>query len=277
MPASCIGAPPSGWQTATYGREKLTRMSLRLPELPADPAAPFPPGASALRQPDGLLALGGDLSPIRLLNAYRNGIFPWYSEGQPILWWCPDPRTVFRTDCFRLSSRFRRTLRGLPWVVRADTAFESVIDTCARIPRNGQDGTWITREMRDAYVALHHLGHAHSIEVLDGGRLVGGLYGVSIGHMFFGESMFSAESGGSKVAIAGLAHRMHQWGWPLIDAQVENPHLMSIGARLLRRDRFLEQVALLASLPAEPGPWTGRFGTLDTAELTRQSCPPHSA
>lgn len=245
-------------------------MSLRLPELPADPSAPFPPGESALRQPDGLLALGGDLSITRLLNAYRHGIFPWYSEGQPILWWCPDPRTVFRTEGFRLSSRFRRALRQSPWVVRADTAFEAVIDICARIPRNGQDGTWITPEMRDAYVTLHRLGHAHSIEVWEGDNLAGGLYGVSIGHMFFGESMFSAESGGSKVALAGLAWRMHQWGWPLIDAQVENPHLMSLGARLIRRDRFLAQVATLTTLPGPPGAWTARFGELTVVDLARQ-------
>jgi leucyl/phenylalanyl-tRNA--protein transferase len=242
-------------------------MSLRLPELPVDPTAPFPPGESALRQPDGLLALGGDLSIPRLLNAYRHGIFPWYSEGQPILWWCPDPRTVFRTGGFRLSSRFRRTLRQSPWVVRADTAFEAVIDSCARIPRNGQDGTWITPEMRNAYVTLHRLGHAHSIEVWDGDHLAGGLYGVSIGHMFFGESMFSSESGGSKVALGGLVHRMRQWGWPLIDAQVENPHLMSLGARLIRRDRFLEQVALLTDASSTPGPWTERFGDLPACAL----------
>lgn len=242
-------------------------MSLRLPELPTDPAAPFPPGERALRQPDGLLAIGGDLSATRLLNAYRAGIFPWYSEGQPILWWCPDPRTVFRTESFRLSSRARRTLRQLPWVVRADTAFETVIDVCARIPRQGQDGTWITPEMRDAYVELHRLGYAHSIEVMDGDRLVGGLYGVSIGHAFFGESMFSAESGGSKVALAGLAHRMRQWGWPLIDAQVENPHLVSLGARLMRRDRFLGQVQALTALPAPADQWTQRFGVLTATEL----------
>lgn len=242
-------------------------MSLRLPELPTDPAAPFPPGERALRQPDGLLAIGGDLSATRLLNAYRAGIFPWYSEGQPILWWCPDPRTVFRTESFRLSSRFRRTLRQRPWVVRADTAFEQVIDVCACIPRHGQDGTWITTEMREAYVDLHRLGYAHSIEVMDGDRLVGGLYGVSIGHAFFGESMFSAESGGSKVALAGLAHRMRQWGWPLIDAQVENPHLVSLGARLMRRDRFLSQVQALTALPAPAGRWTQQFGALSAAQL----------
>ena len=242
-------------------------MSLRLPELPTDPAAPFPPGERALRQPDGLLAIGGDLSATRLLNAYRAGIFPWYSEGQPILWWCPDPRTVFRTESFRLSSRFRRTLRQLPWVVRADTAFETVIDLCARIPRQGQDGTWITPEMRDAYVELHRLGYAHSIEVMDGDRLVGGLYGVSIGHAFFGESMFSAESGGSKVALAGLAHRMRQWGWPLVDAQVENPHLVGLGARAWPRTEFIRAVEELVAVPGFPGPWTGRFGTLAACDL----------
>ncbi|TWI12759.1 leucyl/phenylalanyl-tRNA--protein transferase [Aerolutibacter ruishenii] len=244
-------------------------MSLRLPQLPVDPSAPFPPGESALRQPDGLLALGGDLSPVRLLNAYRHGIFPWYSEGQPILWWCPDPRTVFRTDGFRLSTRFRRTLRALPWVVRADTDFEAVIDACARSPRNGQDGTWITAEMRDAYVELHRLGHAHSIEVWDGDRLAGGLYGVSIGHMFFGESMFSADSGGSKAALAALAFRLREWGWPLIDAQVENPHLISLGARLIRREKFLAQVEGLTALTATAEPWTRQFGELTCAQLAR--------
>lgn len=242
-------------------------MSLRLPQLADDPAAPFPPGHTALRQPDGLLALGGDLSPTRLLNGYRNGIFPWYSEGQPILWWCPDPRTVFDTHGFRLSRRFRRTVRGLPWVVRADTAFDAVLDACALIPRTGQEGTWITPEMREAYIALNRLGHAHSIEVHDGHRLVGGLYGVAIGHMFFGESMFSAVSGGSKVALASLARQLHAWGWPLIDAQVENPHLLRLGARSMPRAEFLAQVALLTALPATPGSWQQRFGTWKAADL----------
>jgi leucyl/phenylalanyl-tRNA--protein transferase len=151
-------------------------MSLRLPWLSPDPASPFPPADTALRDPDGLLAAGGDLSPDRLLNAYSHGIFPWYSDDQPILWWSPDPRTVFRTDRVHLSRRFRRQLRGSDWVARADTAFVEVIDACATMPRAGQRGTWITAEMRDAYVALHRLGYAHSIEVFDGDdRLVGGL------------------------------------------------------------------------------------------------------
>src|SRR5690606_6797628 len=200
---------------------------------------PFPPVGRALRDPDGLLAIGGELSTPRLLEAYHNGIFPWYSEGRPILWWSPDPRMVFRTDAVRLSSRFRRQLRRSTWVVRADTAFDAVLAACATGPRPGQDGTWITPEMDAAYRTLHQLGHAHSVEVLDtDGTLVGGIYGVAIGRMFYGESMFSARSGGSKVALAALARQLHAWGWPLLDAQVENPHLVSLGARRWPRERF---------------------------------------
>jgi len=235
---------------------------MRLPALDANPEAPFPPTASALREPDGLLAMGGDLSPARLLNAYRHGIFPWYSNGQPILWWSPDPRMVFRTDSVRLSSRYRRDLRGSDWLIRADTAFTDVIGACARTPRPGQRGTWITRDMQAAYVELHRLGHAHSVEVFDGARLVGGIYGVAIGRMFFGESMFSVESGGSKVALAALAHRLHEWAWPLIDAQVENEHLLSLGAESWPRAQFLAQVAALTARSEPPGSWSARFGVL---------------
>lgn len=230
-------------------------MPIRLPLLPTDPRAPFPPAGSARRDPDGLLAMGGDLSPERLLNAYAHGIFPWFSQGEPILWWSPDPRMVFRTDDVRLSSRFRRTLRRSDWTIHADSAFEAVIDACRSAPRPGQDGTWITAEMRAAYVALHRLGHAHSLEVRDGARLVGGIYGVAIGRMFFGESMFSGESGGSKVALAALARRLRACGWPLIDAQVENPHLRSLGGRRMPREAFLAEVSRLAAFPEPPGPW----------------------
>lgn len=242
-------------------------MSLRLPRLPADPEAPFPPAALALRDPDGLLAIGGDLSPARLLNAYRSGVFPWFSEGQPLLWWSPDPRWVFRTDGVRLSRRFRRDLRRSQWQLRADTAFDAVLEACAGAPRPGQDGTWITPAMAAAYRDLHRLGHAHSIEVFDGGRLVGGLYGVAVGRMFFGESMFSAESGGSKVALAGLAHWLHAWGWPLVDAQVHNPHLAFLGATAMPRAAFLETVRALAALPGEPGPWSARLPPLAASTL----------
>jgi len=246
----------------------MDSMSIELPAwLGDDPGVPFPPVSRALREPDGLLAAGGDLSPARLLDAYAHGIFPWYSEGQPILWWSPDPRTVFRTDAVHLSSRFRRSLRGSRWEVRADTAFADVIDACASVPRADQHGTWITTDMRDAYVALHGLGHAHSVEVFDGDALVGGLYGVAIGRMFFGESMFSSASGGSKVALAALAHRLRQWEWPLLDAQVENAHLLRLGAESWPRERFVATVEALCRQPGPPGPWTARFDRLPASDL----------
>ena len=246
-------------------------MPIRLPLLPADPSAPFPPADGATRDPNGLLAMGGDLSPTRLVNAYSQGIFPWYSAGEPVLWWCPDPRMVFRTDAFALPRRLRRELRRSPWELRADTAFAAVIDACARSPRPGQDGTWITPEMRAAYLELHRLGHAHSVEVFEGGRLVGGIYGVALGRMFFGESMFSAESGGSKVALAGLVRILRGWGWPLLDAQVENPHLLSLGGRRMPRTAFLAEVARLTALPAVPGPWTARVAPFPASALTAVS------
>ena len=245
----------------------MSRSQLRLPALGSDPDAPFPPADSALREPEGLLALGGDLSPARLLNAYSHGIFPWYSDGQPILWWSPDPRMVFRSDGVRLSSRFRRGLRRSSWVARADTAFAQVIAACASTPRVGQRGTWITGEMQSAYLELHRLGHAHSVEVFDGAELVGGIYGVAIGRMFFGESMFSCRSGGSKVALAALARRLCEWGWPLIDAQVENEHLVGLGAESWPRKDFLRRIAVLTAVPEPPGSWANRFGTLSATLL----------
>lgn len=247
-------------------------MTMRMPVV-LDASPTFPPAERALDEPNGLLAVGGDLSVPRLLAAYRAGVFPWYSNGQPLLWWTPDPRMVFVVDeggdGVRLSSRFRRGLRRSPWIVRADTAFEAVIDACAHIPRDGQRGTWITPAMRRAYVGMHTLGHAHSIEVFDGERLVGGLYGVAVGAMFFAESMFSGASGGSKVALAALAHRLHAWGWPLIDAQVENDHLVSLGAVALPRAEFLARVARQVDAPEPAGAWTARFGDLPASELAR--------
>ncbi|MGH8081373.1 MAG: leucyl/phenylalanyl-tRNA--protein transferase [Lysobacter sp.] len=245
-------------------------MSRRPFLLPPDPDAAFPPGDRALSDPDGLLAVGGDLTPNRLLNAYRHGIFPWPSEGYPLLWWCPDPRTVFRTDGVRLSSKFVRELRRSDWTVRADTAFEDVMRACAQAPRPGQDGTWISEDMLEAYVRMHRLGHAHSVEVFDGPRLVGGIYGIAIGRMFYGESMFSAQSGGSKVALATLARRLHGWGWPLLDAQVENPHLLSLGAANVPRAQFLAVAGALAAREGfAPGPWTTRFGEMAVAQLAQ--------
>jgi leucyl/phenylalanyl-tRNA--protein transferase len=242
-------------------------MNHRLRVLDPDPAAPFPPVETAFDEPDGLLAAGGDLAPQRLLNAYRHGIFPWFSEGQPILWWSPDPRTVFRTEGVHLSSRFRRSLRGSTWEARADTAFDAVVRACAEAPRSGQGGTWITDGMQAAYVELHRLGHAHSVEVFDGDVLVGGIYGVAIGRMFFGESMFSARSGASKAAIAALAYRLRAWGWPLIDAQVANDHLASLGAESWSRARFTRTIGVLTDQPGSNGRWTELFGRLPARML----------
>lgn len=242
-------------------------MSIRLPRLGREPEAPFPPAQLALREPDGLLAMGGDLHPLRLLNAYRGGIFPWYGEDQPILWWSPSMRCVFDTATFRLSSRTRRALRTSSWRVTADRDFAGVIDACAQISRHGQTGTWITPDMRHAYLALHRARHAHSIEVRDGERLVGGLYGVRIGRMFFAESMFSAVSGGSKLALAALAQRLAQWQWPLIDAQLDNPHLRSLGAHLLPRAQFLHLMEPLVAASAEPAAFADAFGVVAAREL----------
>ena len=242
--------------------------------LGSDPRAPFPDPESALREPDGLLAIGGDLSPERLLNAYASGVFPWYSEGQPLLWWSPDPRTVFDTGAVRLGSRFRRRLRASGWTVVADRRFDDVVLACATSPRAGQHGTWITPAMRAAYARLHVLGHAHSIEVLDAaGALVGGLYGVAVGQMFFGESMFSARSGGSRLALAALAQVLHGWGWPLVDAQVQSPHLVSMGARSWPRPRFIAEVRRLAALPGRPGSWHAAFGTLPAHAVAPPAAP----
>jgi leucyl/phenylalanyl-tRNA--protein transferase len=237
-------------------------MTLRLPLLNPDPRAPFPDPHTARREPDGLLAVGGDLQPARLLNAYAHGIFPWYSEGQPILWWSPDPRALFRSDGVHLSRRDRQQLRAMPWTIRADTAFERVIAACADTPRPGQDGTWITAAIRAAYIELHRLGHAHAIEVWHADALVGGLYGVAIGRMFFAESMFSATSGGSKAALIALGAILHAWGWPLFDAQVESAHITRMGAIALPRRDFLRHVAEWTAKADAAGAWTQRIGAI---------------
>lgn len=229
---------------------------LTIPLLGKDPEAPFPALHRALDDPAGLLAFGGDLSVVRLLNAYRRGIFPWYGPDQPILWWSPDPRVVFDTADFMLPSRFRRQVRKLDWTLRADQHFNEVIGACASVPRRGEHGTWITPAMIDAYCSLHRLGHAHSVEVIADGELIGGIYGVAVGQMFFGESMFSLRPGASKLALAGLARLLSGWGWPLIDGQVENPHLMSLGARRLARSSFMRQVDDLVALQGRCGSWS---------------------
>ncbi len=212
------------------------------PILGADPDT-FPDPASALRRPNGLLAMGGDLSPQRLVAAYRRGIFPWFSAGEPILWWSPDPRLVLHPEAFKLTRSLRKRVRAAGWRISCDTAFLPVIHACAHAPRPGQDGTWIVPEMIAAYVRLHRLGIAHSVEVWEGSRLVGGLYGLAIGRMYFGESMFSAVPDASKAALWALCARLSSWGWPLIDCQQETAHLVSLGAESMPRRGFVAAVA----------------------------------
>jgi len=216
---------------------------------------PFPAVETALREPNGLLAAGGELTPARLLDAYRHGIFPWFSPGDPILWWSPDPRMVLIPAEFRLSRSLARVIRNSGFEVRCDTAFEAVMRACAA-PRAGQNGTWIQEDMIAAYCALHELGWAHSVECWRNGELVGGLYGVAIGRMFYGESMFSREPDASKIALVRLARQLQQWEFGLIDCQMETAHLASLGARTMPRAAFAARVAELVKLPHRSGPWT---------------------
>jgi leucyl/phenylalanyl-tRNA--protein transferase len=240
----------------------------RIPILRPGVLDPFPPVESALCEPDGLLAAGGDLSPERLLQAYRHGIFPWYADDEPILWWSPDPRTVFATGRVHVSARLRRWLRQCGWTIHADGAFADVIRACAA-PRRHQPTTWITAEMFDAYCRLHALGHAHSVEVRDeSDRCIGGIYGVAIGRMFFGESMFSAETNGSKVALIGLCRVLCNWGFALLDAQVASSHLATLGAIQMPRSEFVAHVAKACAEPFPTGSWLGRWPALAARELT---------
>lgn len=198
----------------------------------------FPPVDRALREPDGLLAAGGDLSPQRLLSAYRRGIFPWYSRGQPILWWCPDPRAVLFPSQMKISRSLAKSIRNRGFVTRVDTAFREVIRACGSSElRPG--GTWLSPEMRAAYLRLHRLGYGHSVETWLDEELVGGLYGVALGRVFFGESMFSTERDASKVALQRLCAELTTRGVEMIDCQMATPHLMSLGAQLMPREQFI--------------------------------------
>ena len=215
----------------------------------------FPPVENALKEPNGLLCAGADLSAGRLLDAYRRGIFPWYSGGEPILWWSPDPRMVLFCDELKVSRSLAKNLRNKGFETRIDTAFAKVIKACAG-PRKGEAGTWISREMQAAYVALHRAGHAHSFETWLDGRLVGGLYGVAIGRAFFGESMFSRETDASKVALVGLVEELRRRGCPMIDCQQRTPLLASMGGREIPRRQFLRRLAALVNYPESPEKWT---------------------
>ncbi len=219
------------------------------------PADPFPPVERALRRPNGLLAAGADLSPARLLDAYSRGIFPWYGPGEPILWWSPDPRMVLEPGAIRVTRSLQKVMRNRPHTVRFDTAFRAVMEACAA-PRDGQAGTWIVPEMIEAYCRLHELGWAHSVETWMDGELAGGLYGVAMGRMFFGESMFSRARDASKVALVHLARALQADGFGMIDCQMSTAHLASLGAREIPRREFARRVTELIHYRAPVEPWT---------------------
>lgn len=237
----------------------MTSMPLPIAWLAPDAPLGFPSPAHAMREPNGLLAAGGDLSLQRLRLAYANGIFPWYGDGEPILWWSPDPRCVFDTGAVHVSRSLRRFLRHADWSLSMDHAFDAVIAACAA-PRADQPGTWINAEMTSAYTALHHAGYAHSLEVWDGARLVGGIYGVAVGRAFSGESMFSGAPNGSKVALLALAGVLRDMGFPWLDAQVPNPHLLRMGAYILPRADYLRRWCELSAAPDVAGPWRHALG-----------------
>lgn len=215
---------------------------------------PFPPVEQALRNPNGLLCAGADLSPERLLDAYRRGIFPWYSGDEPILWWSPDPRMVLFCDELKVSRSLAKSLRNKGYRVRIDSAFRRVLEGCSG-PRRGDGGTWLSEDMRKAYFALHRAGHAHCFETWRDDELVGGLYGVAVGRMFYGESMFSRATDASKVALVALVEGLRARGLPLIDCQMRTPLLASLGAREIPRRAFLRRVASLVNYAEPAGNW----------------------
>jgi leucyl/phenylalanyl-tRNA--protein transferase len=215
---------------------------------------PFPPVATALREPNGLLAAGADLSPGRLIAAYQRGIFPWFSDGEPILWWSPDPRLVLFPEQLKISRSLAKTLRHGAYRVTLDTAFTEVISACANTPRACQPGTWIVSAMQTAYQRLHQIGIAHSVETWCDGELAGGLYGIALGRAFFGESMFSRRSNASKIALAHLCQHLQAQGFGIIDCQMETAHLQSLGARPLPRAEFLDHITRLVADATAPAP-----------------------
>ena len=219
------------------------------------PSDPFPPVDDALTEPNGLVAAGGDLTPERLLDAYRRGIFPWSADDEPMLWWSPDPRMVLFLDELRVSRSLLRRIRAGTLGVTADTAFAAVVAACAD-PRRDAEGTWITAAVAEAYGELHRRGHAHSIEAWAGGDLVGGLYGVSIGRMFYGEAMFARASDASKVALAFLVRQLARWRFEMIDCQMSTPHLASLGAREIPRREFVARLQSLTAADGAPAPWS---------------------
>ena len=230
---------------------------------PRDPGAPFPDVSLAEREPDGLLAVGGDLSVARLVNAYRHGIFPWFGPGDPILWWSPDPRTILLPAEVRVSRSLKKTLKRGALTVSLDRAFDQVISACAE-PRPDSGGTWLVPEMIAAYRRLHRHGFAHSVEVWHQGALAGGLYGVAIGGVFFGESMFTRVTDASKLALVHLCRTLEEWGYGLIDCQVLTGHLLRMGAVQIPRAEFVDLLDHWCELPGRTGPW-GEPGPTEVA------------
>ena len=222
--------------------------------LDDEPGSPFPDVSLAEREPNGLLAVGGDLSPQRLINAYVQGIFPWFSEGEPILWWSPDPRTVLFPEQVKVSRSLRKTLRKQQYSVSFDRDFHAVIEACAE-PREHSPGTWLLPEMIEAYHTQHELGLAHSVEVWQDETLVGGLYGMAIGGVFFGESMFSRRPDTSKIALVQLSRTLQAWDFKMIDCQVYTQHLASLGAQEIPRLAFCDHLEQWRRLPGHPGSW----------------------
>jgi len=219
-----------------------------------NPNDPFPPLDSALREPNGLLAAGGDLSPQRLIDAHSRGIFPWFNPGEPVLWWSPNPRMVLFPNELKVSRSLRKTLKRHTYEVRADTAFRQVMEACAA-PRDGHSGTWVTPAMIAAYTELHRQSLAHSVETWMDDQLVGGLYGVSLGRMFYGESMFSLATDASKIAFVHLVRQLERWGFGMIDCQMKTAHLASLGAREIPRAEFSQKLSELVNFPGINGAW----------------------
>lgn len=249
-----LQAVESGWKI-TRRRLKCYAGECLMPVYALTDEVVFPPADYA--EPNGLLAVGGDLSSARLLLAYRMGIFPWYAEGQPILWWSPDPRLILEPVEFHISRSLRRTLRRRLFHVTFDRVFADVIETCASTPREGQSGTWITPAMKEAYIRLHRSGFAHSVESWFEGELAGGLYGVSLGRCFFAESMFHRKTDASKVALAGLVERLRTWEFEFIDSQMTTGHMIRLGAKEIPRRAFLKRLEAALRHPTQKGNWGG--------------------
>ncbi len=247
--------PPATSDKSNPIHKQTTRLAMIF-LLDEEPGAPFPDVALAEREPNGLLAVGGDLSAQRLINAYLQGIFPWFSEDEPILWWSPDPRTVLFPEQVKVSRSLRKTLKKGIFSVSFDRDFDAVIQACSQ-PRDRSPGTWLVPEMIAAYRRQHQLGLAHSVEVWQDDQLVGGLYGMALGGVFFGESMFSRVPDSSKIALVQLSRTLLDWGYKMIDCQVYTPHLASLGAREIPRQEFVQRLSQWCRLSGKQGSWAG--------------------